>query len=627
MHKTVVICKQFPYTFNYMDIQIKNRLLSAAKEHIAMIRSVITDTLSDARIKAKETEERLHSGASADTALQAKILDNYLHRIDELQTLFPSPYFVKCELRFDGETTNRILYFAKFTLPEQSIFSWTAPGALLRFELPGRFSYGIPGYAQRTGELFSKEQYLISDGSIVFMSAESKDFPRELVYQDYFSQQKSSFLLPEIVEQMEQAQDKVIRAHYQGSFLISGPAGSGKTTLALHRVAYLLQSPDTAAKFNADHTIVFVQDDSTKAYFSQLLPQLGIHDVMITTFDAWAKKLLSIPEVPFVNRYGNSESEADLYEFAKYQALKSSEKAVYHSDIFLMLRRIYVNVLSDNLLKLFFEQRKAGVLDRFDLTLLIRAFLKNSSVGMTQTETVFKQMKNGKVKRSQVQKPFTYSLMILDEVQNYLPEQIQILRSCMDATNSMVYVGDLAQQTRLCTIREWSQVGERLGVERSVLLQKNYRSTSQILEYINSLGYQVTIPKGIKTGPTVQEYLISSDTEERTVIQNILKQHQDVTVGILAKTEQELLGYRKQLIGQKNVFILTINEAQGVEFEVVILIGISEQFFTTQFEDRELAIEKQRVNRDLLYVALTRPLSALHVLGTKKLSEIAINAQ
>ena len=48
-------------------------------------------------------------------------------------------------------------------------------------------------------------------------------------------------------EQMEKAQDQVIRAHHAGPLVISGPAGSGKTTLALHRVAFLTQSPETMA--------------------------------------------------------------------------------------------------------------------------------------------------------------------------------------------------------------------------------------------------------------------------------------------------------------------------------------------------------------------------------------------
>ncbi|HNW09616.1 MAG TPA: hypothetical protein PKM52_03475, partial [bacterium] len=112
-----------------------------------------------------------------------------------------------------------------------------------------------------------------------------------MIYQEYFSTRKTSFILPEIVAQMEKAQDQVVRAEYGGKLAITGPAGSGKTTLALHRAAYLLQSPETVDKLDANQIIVFVQDDSTRDYFSHLLPELGINDVEITTMASWARKI------------------------------------------------------------------------------------------------------------------------------------------------------------------------------------------------------------------------------------------------------------------------------------------------------------------------------------------------
>lgn len=66
---------------------------------------------------------------------------------------------------------------------------------------------------------------------------------------------------------MEKAQDQVIRASHKGSLVIGGPAGSGKTTLALHRVAYLTQAPETSEFYPTKSIIVFVQDTGTKITF------------------------------------------------------------------------------------------------------------------------------------------------------------------------------------------------------------------------------------------------------------------------------------------------------------------------------------------------------------------------
>lgn len=230
----------------------------------------------------------------------------------------PSPYFFRCDVIFDDKNKKKkTLYFAKFSFSKKSIFPWTAKAAVIRFEKPGRFSYKVKGNKTRSGQLLRKDQFMIVDGKIVFMASESKDYERTLIYQEKLQRRKTEFVLPEIVELMEKAQDQVIRANYKGSFLISGPAGSGKTTLALHRVAYLLQSPDTADLFPSERMIVFVQDDSTKKYFGNLLTDLGAKEVVITTFFEWVKQILELQGYSYINRFGKNETEKDLYELKK----------------------------------------------------------------------------------------------------------------------------------------------------------------------------------------------------------------------------------------------------------------------------------------------------------------------
>jgi superfamily I DNA/RNA helicase len=70
-----------------------------------------------------------------------------------------------------------------------------------------------------------------------------------------------------------------------------------------------------------------------------------------------------------------------------------------------------------------------------------------------------------------------------------------------------------------------------------------------------------------------------------------------------------------------------MNEAQGVEFDAVFIVGIDKNTFNLSFNDgvsESLIKEKKRINRDLLYVALTRAISELHILGRAKLSQIGI---
>jgi len=185
-----------------------------------------------------------------------------------------------------------------------------------------------------------------------------------------------------------------------------------------------------------------------------------------------------------------------------------------------------------------------------------------------------------------------------------------------------MYVGDLAQQTRLCTVRDWEQVGEQFIEERKVILQKHYRSTKELLEYLAELGYAVEIPASIKKGEPVKEYIAAASEDEIKTIRELAAANPKTVIGVIAKLPKYLLPCKAWLAKMTKVHILTINEAQGVEFDIVCLVGMHEDFFIAGYSDEALRREKERVNRDLLYVALTRAMSELHVFGKKNLSEI-----
>jgi len=157
------------------------------------------------------------------------------------------------------------------------------------------------------------------------------------------------------------------------------------------------------------------------------------------------------------------------------------------------------------------------------------------------------------------------------------------------------------------------------------VLQKVYRNTRSILEYIDSLGYKVEIPEGIKIGLPVVEYKAENASEEIIYIKSLIKDRSNLSVGILAKDEDWLSKYRQEFATDKNIHLMSINGAQGVEFDIVFLVGISDKTFDVKYKEGapdSLIIEKQKINQDLLYVALTRAISELHILGSSGLSRL-----
>ncbi|PJE77023.1 hypothetical protein COV05_01215 [Candidatus Uhrbacteria bacterium CG10_big_fil_rev_8_21_14_0_10_48_16] len=602
-----------------MNQEEKDTLYIRAKKHVEHTCFSIRHSVSEIRKSIAKKQDEYKTLDPGEKFIFSKLLQHEETRAYELDHLKRSPFFVKCEITIDGEQKN--WYFGKFGHKESDIFSWVTPAAAIRFETPGHFSYVPKDKKIIQGQLHAKDQYMIVDGKILFFTTESEEHPRELIYQEHFSARKTGFVLPEIVAQMERAQDQVIRASHEGPFVISGPAGSGKTTLALHRIAYLVQSPETTERFPPDSIIVFVQDEGTKDYFSHILPELGIEHVTITTFAQWAMKILNRQDVVFAERIGETEEERDHYELVKLKVLQSLSSTPLKSekDMFKTLEHAYTSSFSPAQQTLFKQQVRERILDRFDLTILL-SLMHTTSGALSMMKEYYLELKNGALKKKIGALPIGYSLVVVDEFQNYLPEQIQLMKTCKhDQLPSMVFVGDIAQQIQLGTLKSWSEIGEQIADERLVTLKKVYRNTKEILSFVKSLGYPVHIPSQVKSGKPVHEVHTQDAQEEIAYIHQLAETLEDgQTIGVLSRHRAYLEPFVSAFKDNNSIRVFDIKEAQGVEFDIVCLVGVQKDTFTAP-EDHP---EKQRILKNLLYIALTRAMSELHILGKEKLKKL-----
>ena len=600
----------------------KEKLLNILKSHIVFIRGKIKENLEKTKVIASKNLRDISKMRPEDQMAQMQLVANAQNRLVELEHLDSSPYFIKCSIK-DENGEDKDYFFSKHQFSEEFIYSWVAPVSSIRFENPGEASYRLPDGTYKKVLIKEKEQYMIVGGKIIFFAKETMDKPRELIYQEHFTRQKSEFALPEIVAQIEKAQDQVIRASHKGPLVISGPAGSGKTTLALHRVAYLTQAPDTASFYPPRSIIVFVQDTGTKEYFSTLLPGLGINDVSIVTFSEWGIKVLGLDEYIYEERYGETEEEKDLYEYQKLKSMRENPIPKWSSNIFRLLNTKYDSYLLNNK-KLFEQQKKEKKLDCFDLCILLESYFKK--YGKFETRREYKTFVKDKIVKKTEKTLASYSLMIIDEFQNYLPEQLAIFKSCQkEDTKSVVYVGDIAQQVKLGTIRNFSELDEVISQDRNIRLNKVYRNTKNILFFIKELGYKVEIPEGVKIGPSVFENITNTTDEEIDHIRKHIIKYEKGSVGILSKDELYLIPFKQEFAEEKNIHVLTMLESQGVEFDLVVIVGVNKNSFEIKHSIDVLPShleERNRMQKDLLYVALTRAITELHILGTSKLKDV-----
>ncbi|MGQ3478725.1 RNA polymerase recycling motor HelD [Paenibacillus sp. TY11] len=220
-----------------------------------------------------------------------------------LNRLLPSPYFGRIDFQEDGLDLSEQIYIGVSSFVDEDglsflIYDWRTPIASLYYDYsPGLASYVTPaGPIEGTMEL--KRQFQIQNGQIRNMFDAIETIGDELLQQvlgkGADSQMKS------IVATIQKEQNAIIRNDKSRMLIVQGAAGSGKTSAALQRVAYLLYKHRQTIR--ADQIVLFSPNPMFASYISTVLPELGEENMQQTTFqeylDYWLGSSLQ-PEDPF----------------------------------------------------------------------------------------------------------------------------------------------------------------------------------------------------------------------------------------------------------------------------------------------------------------------------------------
>lgn len=209
-------------------------------------------------------------------------------RLNSLRRLRGNPYFGRILFHEEGMPEAEHIYIGVSTLADESgehflIYDWRAPISSVYYDyLPGPATYQTPG-GEISGTLEEKWQYLIRDGKIVSM------FDTGLTIGDNLLQEvlgrHTDTHMRSIVATIQQEQNQIIR-HDRGRLLIvEGAAGSGKTSAALQRIAYLLYTYRNHLR--ADQIILFSPNAMFNSYVSHVLPELGEENMQQATFQEY----------------------------------------------------------------------------------------------------------------------------------------------------------------------------------------------------------------------------------------------------------------------------------------------------------------------------------------------------
>ena len=299
------------------SIEDKNNLVNLLNIKIRDTRQKIKDDYTDSLAEEIKLFNQYRSTAGTLQNIAGELLDYTRRRVGELAALENTPFFAKINYTSGDGLKNggnvKSIYISKFEFEGADVVSWTSPIAALRYEELGECEVSLPNNVLQKINLYQKDTYTISGDKIIYYAEESIDGGAEIIYEDFFDQKTGEFGLSEIISKIEKEQFKIIQSDPYKPLIISGPAGSGKTTISLHKIAYLCQMGETSDMYSNGSMLMLVQDSSTKEYFASLLPKLGIANIKVNTYFEWVKDILQLQATSFINEV----SEIDLYNIDK----------------------------------------------------------------------------------------------------------------------------------------------------------------------------------------------------------------------------------------------------------------------------------------------------------------------
>jgi len=313
--------------------------------------------------------------------------------------------------------------------------------------------------------------------------------------------------LPDIAGLIDAAQFDLITRPSSGLVVIRGAAGSGKTTVALHRIAFLAYD-DPAIDSNATLFLVFSQ--GLRDYVSHVLPALGVSRVGVRTFHQWSGDVRRrhFPQLPERIRPDTPALVARLKlhpalevalerQVARAPGEPSRARAIDDwisvlGDLAL-LRDAFAEVAPEAFRPAHLEEAVAhcrrqmeavqawlggdreveAELDLEDDPLLLRAW----------------QLRNGPLLAPSGE-PLSYRHIAIDEVQDFSPLEVRVLIECADARRSVTLAGDTQQHVmQAAGFSDWSQFFRHLGLAAAHVdtLQISYRSSAEITRFAMEL--------------------------------------------------------------------------------------------------------------------------------------------
>ena len=475
----------------------------------------------------------------AESDLQVSIMQskgNYLQRLFRIQN---KPYFGSIRFKEEGSEEEDNIYIGITHVEDKLdyyVHDWRSPICSMFYDYEtGPASYKAPSGIIK-GNIIKKRQYIIEDAELKHI------FDNDLNISDSLLQEvlaeESSDKMKNIVNTIQEEQNKVIRNTEDKNLIVEGIAGSGKTSVALHRIAFLLYR---IPNLTSSNVVVFTPNKVFSEYISNVLPELGEDNAYDMTFyDLLCQNINEYKDIEnftdFISRY--YKGNVDNYDMVKYKQSDEIIKDINNYINNLLSTIKFNNKLEyDNFIEIDTEELNNMLnykYNRFPLFERIKEISKriasNNYEGSTKNassiEKKLKELLNIKLDlkdifnnfyqskyskyKDKVNDKYLYyedaciflyikSLLVgfntnhvikeivIDEAQDYNKLQYLIIKKTFKTSNYTI-LGDTNQTInpyyKYDSLEELTSIFES---SKYITLTKTYRSTGKIIDYTNKI--------------------------------------------------------------------------------------------------------------------------------------------